>query len=214
MSGLAYYILDVETTGIKCGYHEITEISIIRCADKVQMTEMLKCNYPERANVDAMRITNKTWADLARGSERHDVLEKMDKFIKSDGLTPDHRVCVAHNYSFDKRFIHQFYKEYDREYPMNLWLCTMAMTKNYAKKAGIIKPKVNLQAACDIVGIKKYAAAHASKMDTRNTFLLWKDLCEQKGIDYLPMIKTEPHILNVRNEEEEPDMSLLEGLDD
>lgn len=212
---LVYYVLDVETTGLNSSYHELTEISIIRCKDKVQMTEMIKCEYPERASLDSLKITNKTWADLEKGNSKQFVTEKMIKFIESDGLTPAHRVCVAHNYSFDKRFIHQFCKEQDKVFPINLWLCTMAMTKQYAKKIGIKKPKVNLQASCDIVGIKKYAAAHASKMDTRNTYLLWKDLCEVKQVDYLPLIKTEPHILNAAQlQDEEPDMSLLEGLDD
>ena len=60
MSGLKFYVIDTETTGLKSGYHEMTEIGIIRCEDRVQLWRQIKCVYPERANIDALMITKKT----------------------------------------------------------------------------------------------------------------------------------------------------------
>jgi DNA polymerase III alpha subunit (gram-positive type) len=191
--GLAYYVIDVETTGLSSSYHEITELSVIRCTDRMQLTEMIKCDYPERANIDALQITNKTLTDLNQGKSKDFVVNKINKFLNEDNLTPAHRCFVAHNYSFDKKFVHALYEKVGQVFEGNLWLCTMALTKKYAKQMGIIKPKTNLHAALNLVGIKKFAAAHASKVDSRNTYLLWKHLIEEKKIDYLPFIKTAAH---------------------
>jgi DNA polymerase III epsilon subunit-like protein len=193
MSGLNYWVIDCETSGLSSKYHEMTEVSIIKCDTRVQLTEMIKCDYPSRANLDSLRITNKTMADLSLGKTKEAVVEKIDRFLNEDGLSPRHRCLIAHNASFDRRFIWALYEKVGKKLSADLWLDTMALTKAYAKQIGLVKPKVNLMAACDIVGIKKFAGAHASQVDTRNTYLLWKNLVEQKGIDYLPFIKTFPH---------------------
>ena len=154
---------------------------------------MVKCERPETASLDALTITKKTLADLSKGLTKLEVVNKIDRFLAQDKATPEGRCFIAHNWSFDKKFVHALYEEAGKFCPVDLWLCTMALTKAYAKQMGIIKPKVNLQAACDLTGIKKYATAHASAADTRNAFLLFKDLTENKKIDYLPFIKTAKH---------------------
>lgn len=70
-------------------------------------------------------------------------------------------------------------------------------------KKGDDKQKFNLHSSCDMLGIKKISEAHASKVDSRNTYLLYKNLVEDKGIDYLPYIKTEIHTIASTNMEEE-----------
>jgi DNA polymerase III epsilon subunit-like protein len=193
MSGLQYYIIDTETTGLSSSYHEMTEISIIKCSTRIQLTEFIKCDFPERANFDALAITKKTLADLEKGNDKEIVVERMNKFLNEDGLTAAHRCFVAHNWTFDKKFVHALYDKVGQKCPVDLWLCTMALTKAYAKQIGLVKPKVNLHAACDIVGLKKFADAHNSKVDSRNTYLLHRDLVEVKKVDYLPFIKTAVH---------------------
>lgn len=193
MSGLQFYVIDTETTGLKAGYHECTEIGIIRCVDRVQLWRQIKCVYPERANFDALAITKKTMADLERGYDREAVVEECEKFFAEDGLTPAHRCIVAHNAPFDRKFLHAMWEVCGKEFPAHLWLDTMSLTREYAKQNGIIKPKVNLHASCDLVGIKKISEAHNAKVDSRNTFLLHRSLVEDKKVDYLPFVKTAVH---------------------
>lgn len=195
MSGLLFYIIDTETTGLKADFHEMSEIGIIRCTDRVQLWRQIICEYPERANFDALAITKKTLADLERGHNRIAVVEECEKFFAEDGATPAHRCIVAHNAPFDRKFLHALWGQLGREFPANLWLDTMALTRDYAKKQGIVKPKVNLHASCDLVGIKKLSDAHNAKVDSRNTYLLHRSLVEDKKIDYLPFIKTAVHTL-------------------
>lgn len=212
MSGLVYYIIDTETTGLRSDYHEMTEVSIIRCADRVQLTQFIKCEFPERANFDALAICKKTMSDLEKGFAKEIVVEKVNQFLIEDGLTPAHRCFVAHNYSFDKKFIHALYEKVGQQCPVDLWLCTMALTRVYAKQIGLIKPKVNLHAACDIVGVKKLSDAHNSKVDSRNTYLLHRQLVDEKKVDYLPFIKTAEHkIIQSSTEDGGLDPDLLDS---
>src|SRR5258708_14485355 len=106
---LQYYVCDVETNGLKINYHEINEISIIRCHDRVQLTEFIKCESPERSSFDALAITKKTLADLEKGVSKEEAVEKIDKFLGADGLTPAHRCFIGHNVNFDRKVIHSLY---------------------------------------------------------------------------------------------------------
>jgi DNA polymerase III epsilon subunit-like protein len=213
---LEYYVIDTETNGIKSGYHTMTEISIIRCTDRVQLSKNIICETPERSSIDALNITKKTLADLAKGYAKEDVVEKCEKFFMDDKKSSAHRCIVAHNAAFDRRFLWALWDSCGRQFPASLWLDTIALTRQFIKNAGLNetakqngdkKLKVNLQAACDIVGIKKIPEMHTAKSDSRNTYLLWKDLIDIKKIDYLPHIQNIPHSLKI---EDEPDMSLLD----
>lgn len=215
--GLEFYIIDVEATGLSAQMHEVCEVSIIRCKDRVQLTEFIKCETPWTASYDALRITNKTLADLETGNTKESSIEKIDKFLSLDGLTPAHRCFIAHNASYDKKMIHALYKKVNKLCPVDLWMCSMALTKAYAKKSGLIvksgsnKTSFRLEASCNLLGVKRYSGAHASKVDTRNTYLLWKALVEDKKVDYLPFIKTYKHTISNQSEyNDDVDMSILE----
>jgi DNA polymerase III epsilon subunit-like protein len=204
MSGIVYYIIDLETTGLKAGYHEPTEIGIIRAADRVQLWRNIKCEFPERASFDALAITKKTIADLERGFTKEQVVDECEKFFNEDGLTPAHRCIVGHNiFSFDKRFLHALWEMLGKEFPAHLFLDTIPMIRHYAKQIGLVKPKVNLHASLDIVGVKKLYDAHNAKVDSRNSYLLWKDLIDNKKIDHLPFIKTAIHQISPQTTDEE-----------
>jgi DNA polymerase III alpha subunit (gram-positive type) len=209
---IQYYVIDTETTGLRCGYHECTEIGIIRATDRVQLWRQIKCEYPERASFDALAITKKTLADLSNGFDKEKVVEECNKFFAEDGLTPQHRCIIGHNiFSFDKRFLFALWESVGKEFPGTMWLDTIPMTKKYAKDIGLVKPKVNLHAACDIVGVKKISEAHNAKVDSRNSYLLWKNLVEDKKVDHLPFMKTAAHLINVnQNDDEGLDPALLD----
>ncbi len=221
MSGLQYYVIDTETTGLKSGYHEVTEIGIIRCTDRVQLWRQIKCVYPERANFDALAITKKTMADLERGYDREAVIAECEKFFAEDGLTPAHRCIIAHNAPFDRKFLHAMWEASGKEFPAHLWLDTISLTKEYLKQAdqsqlNIVKTatgrvSTQLHACCDMVGIKKISDAHNAKVDSRNTYLLHRNLVEDKKVDYLPFIKTAVHTVAAKpNDDEGLDPSLLD----
>jgi DNA polymerase III epsilon subunit-like protein len=203
---IKWYLCDVETTGLSASLHEITEISIIEYDTRTQLTLFVKCEHPESASIDALNITHKTLEDLSKGDDKEVAVEKLTSFIERDGLTPAHRCGIYHNASFDIRFLHALYDKVGKRFPIDLSACSMTMTRSYAKSIGIVKPKVNLAAACELLGVKMLEGAHASKVDTRNTYKLWKALTEKKNVDYLPFIKTSSHIIKGKEIIEENDI--------
>lgn len=220
MSGLQYYVIDTETTGLKQGYHEVTEIGIIRVTDRVQLWRQIKCTYPERANFDALAITKKTMADLERGYDREAVIAECEKFFAEDGLTSAHRCIVAHNAPFDRKFLHAMWEASGKPFPADLWLDTISLTKEFLKTAdqsqlNIVKTatgrvSTQLHACCDMVGIKKISEAHNAKVDSRNTYLLHRQLIDEKKVDYLPHIKTFVHSVATPGDDGGLDLSLLD----
>lgn len=221
MSCLNYYIIDTETTGVKSSWHEITEIGVIRCVDRVQLHRCVKCDYPERANVDSLRITNKTLKDIVQGSSKQDVVDEVNKLLTEDNLTPDHRCIVAHNAAFDRRFLYALWEEVGQTFPANLFLDTIALTNDFIKKTDTSKLTLaktatgriskKLSDACDMVGVKRVAGvSHSAKIDSRNNYLLWKKLVDDHKIDYLPHIKTFAHSFTPETSVE----NMLKALDD
>jgi DNA polymerase III epsilon subunit-like protein len=207
-----YYIIDTETTGLRAGYQEMTEIGIIRATDRVQLHMNIKCEYPERANFDALAITKKTMADLDKGHSKEYTVEQSEKFFNEDNLTPAHRCIVAHNAPFDRRFLHALWLSVGKSFPANLWLDTVPLTKDWAKKQGMIKPKVALHNACDLLGIRKISEAHNARVDSRNGYMIWKKLVDN-GVDYLPFIKTFVHeVASDKSESELYDFDAVEDV--
>jgi DNA polymerase III alpha subunit (gram-positive type) len=194
MSGIIYYCLDLETTGLREAYHEITELSILRAEDRVQLSKQVKCLNPQNASFDALRITGKTMEDLYHGISPNELVEEVEEFLCEDGATAAHRCLVGHNIiTFDKKFLWHLWETNGKRFPFDLYLDTLQMAKSYVKENNLGKTSLKLGSACDLFGIKKASGEHAAKCDTRNAYLLWKKLMEVS--DHLKFIKQIPHII-------------------
>ena len=212
---LIHYTIDLETNGLKRNYHTVNEISIIRHTDRVQLSKRIKCKSPEKSSMDALRVTGKTMQDLMRGDENADVVNACNKFFNEDGLTPSHRCITGHNiWTFDRLFLWAMWEEEGSIFPASLYLDTLSMTKAWVKTANIGKQKTNLAAATELFGLKKISNAHSAKGDSRATYHLYNELIENRGIDRLSFIKNSPHQTKEPDPEFEPDLSILEDLND
>lgn len=215
MSGIRYYVVDTETTGVSTKTHEVVELSIIKVGiDGEKNTQFYKkiiAEHPETASLDALRITRKTMADLRQGERAKDVVDMVDRFLEQDGLTPAHRCIVAHNAPFDRRFIHTLWEKQEKKFLADLWLDTIPMFKSYAKRENI-KTAARLDVACEVMGIvNKSGAAHNASSDSRNTYYLLKKMIDS-NVPYLSIIKNEPHIIkNSRLSQDEVE-SLLSSI--
>lgn len=202
MSGLKYYIIDTETTGLSAGYHEIIEISIIRAEDKRQLSKMIKAEFPQRASPEALKITGKSVKDLYKGETKEQAVEAIDNFLLQDNSTPEHRVFVAHNAPFDRRFCHALWSSVGKIFPAVCWLDTKTLTKEALVKKGISKPKdLTLKGSIQQIGAKAYDGEHNAVVDTRNCYVLWKKATES-NINYLTHIKRVPQTSESLHEEE------------
>ncbi len=191
---LKYYVLDLETTGLKTSWHEVTQISIIRCSDRHQLNRYIRAQFPDRADPQALEVTGRTKADLKKGVSKEEAVEACHNFFLEDGVTPEHRCVVAHNASFDRRFGHDLWASCKKQFPANCWQDTMSCVRQYAKYIGMDKPSVKLMSSLEIVGAKpkSNAQSHNAVSDTQHTYILREQLIKQ-GFDILPFIKRVPH---------------------
>lgn len=198
---LRYYVIDVETNGLDASRHEITEISVIRCVDRVQLAKFIKIEHPERTSREALVATGRTMADLRKGLPAIEVINAVDEFLSQDGESSESRCMIAHNSSFDRRFVYALWKKYDKNFGATCWLDTKPAVKKYAQNyLGIEKPKLTLQASLNIIGMKPKGIAHSAISDTQNTYILHDHLVKQ-GFDFLPHIKRIPLVSETVNEE-------------
>jgi len=193
-----YFGLDVESTGLKCGYHEITEISILNCQTMDQVTWLIKIKYKERCSKEAMYITQKTPEELEnRGRYIEDVLDEITEFILK-GAEKDEVCIIAHNASFDRRFVTHAYVSNNKENPIRYWLCTKEMSKKYCRTIlGLQKTSHALNNLLITANIKTMETdnIHSSEVDTRNMYRLWKKMT-LAGISNTEFIKMAPEYLN------------------
>jgi DNA polymerase III epsilon subunit-like protein len=189
---LHYYIVDTETTGLKAGYHEVIQISIIRYSDRFQRTLNIKAEFPFRASKEALQITGKSIHDIQKGIGKPEAVEELENFLSEDQKTSGHRCIVAHNAVFDRRMLHAMWQSLGRKFPADLWLCTKEFTRKFAKKRGIEKPKLTLAASLELTGIVSKRGAHNAVIDTLNTTNLFEKLMGEQ-LDHVHLIKRVPH---------------------
>jgi DNA polymerase III epsilon subunit-like protein len=192
MSALKYYILDSETTGFKAGWHEMTELSVIRYDDRVQLTRQIKSEYPERANDQSLQITGRTITDIMKGADREDVVHVFNKFFNQDDLTPEHRCIVAHSAPFDKRFCHALWESVGETFPAVHWLDTVKVGKEWALKVGKQPENYKLPTMLKFAEVNPMKGIHNAESDARNLYLLWKKSHDIK-LNQVKMIKRYEH---------------------
>lgn len=192
---LEYYVIDVETNGFKANYHEMNEISIIRCSDRHQLTKFIKTEFPERSSPESLQITNKTYEDLLKGDSKEEVVKFCNSFIEQDGKSPEERCLVGHSVAFDRRFCHALWEQVGLTLPVTCWCCTVKLAKEWVKKAGTKPDNFKLHSILKFAKIKPMPGIHQSQGDAQNAYLFWKKAMENK-INYVESIKRHPHILN------------------
>lgn len=192
---LKIYLIDTETTGLNSQSHEITQISIIRYDDRTIIDRYIKPQFPWKASPEALVATGRTRADLYKGEDKKIVVAAIDKFLAEDGLTPEHRLMVAHQASFDQRFCHALWGSLNKKFFATLWLDTKPLAKQWAKDLGLIKPKLTLEASLKFADVKPVSNTwHNSASDAKNLYAFFKKAIEEE-IDYLQLIKRIPHYL-------------------
>jgi DNA polymerase III epsilon subunit-like protein len=202
---IEYYIIDTETTGLKCEWHQINQFSVIRLSTGKQLSVDIKVDNPERASPQALEIQGKIVDDLDVGIPLKEAIDIIDAFFEEDGKTRAHRCIYAHNAPFDRKFCHAAWKSCDKEFPADLWLCTKQYAQLAVKKHGLAekiaaaqgepKVKFGLNNFLIGIGITPKIGAHSAEIDAINTVDLVNWLVNSKT-EYVALIKREPHTLS------------------
>lgn len=211
--GLEYYIFDTETTGLKLGYHEINQISVLRVKDSKQITFQIKLKNPNVYDRRALEVQGITPKDLKEGIPLEEAVEKIDAFLQEDGKTKAHRCIIAHNAPFDRKFLQKAWDSVTKEFLADLWICTQSFAKRFVKKHGgtkvaemqikngidikkdrfgNLKPKFGLNNFMMGIGLEPKTGAHNAHVDVLNTEVLYNWLMNS-NTEYLSLVERRPH---------------------
>ena len=123
LNGDQICVMDVETTGLQVGYHEIIQIAILPIDSEYKIRSdvapfyiKIKPNYPERANPEALKKNKLRLAELVlKGVDREksrDLLEDWTDKLKLPFNKYGSRRCrivpLGHNLNFDIDFMKQW----------------------------------------------------------------------------------------------------------
>jgi len=188
------YVCDIETNGLRPGYHEITEISILRCEDMVQKVWLLNIKYPKRSSEQAITKTGQDLYKIKNYIE--DVILEINSFIEEDGECPDGRLMIAHSVGFDRNQIETNWELFKYSFPISYFVDSKEMARKYIKnnlKLG--KQSIALDRLLMLFDIPHETNFHCAEVDVRNTFRLYKFL-EKKGIKISEFTKISPKLIN------------------
>ncbi|MBV9847553.1 MAG: 3'-5' exonuclease, partial [Kutzneria sp.] len=166
-----FAVLDVETTGLSAeGKDRIIEIAVIRTDEMgTVVSEWCTLVNPAR-DVGPRHIHGITAADVRSAPPFGDIAGDVAEQLVGS-------VMVAHNLSFDRRFLQAEFARIGTAFPLTSapGLCTMRLSKQY-----IAPPRGTLAACCATVGIP-LTAAHSALHDARAAAGLLRHLLTASG---------------------------------
>jgi DNA polymerase III epsilon subunit-like protein len=185
----------------------------MRVIDQEQISLTIKVRNPNSFSPEALEIQGILPDDLLKGVPIEDAIETIETFLNEDGKTAAHRCIIAHNAPFDRKFIHRAWDSCNKDFPADLWMCTMAFAKAYVKqfggekvakaqldkgvnvtqdKFGNLKPKFGLNNFLLGVGLQPKDGAHHAEIDVQNTKVLHDWLMASKT-PHVSVINRIPH---------------------
>lgn len=182
-------VVDVETTGLIAGYHEVIEIAVVILDEHLQPTDKVfnrRCRplHPERYSKEAQRVNGITASKSMTFADPFDIRDEFDDFYLEHVREKKKFAPMGHNYAFDQAMLKAFFGTYDAEdgetnlmyddYFYHRYRDTMINAEyinDLAEINGQIKvpfPKVSLKYVCNILQIEN-PRAHSALSDALAT---------------------------------------------
>ncbi|TWX66688.1 3'-5' exonuclease [Colwellia demingiae] len=180
MNANSLIILDFETTGLSPDNGDrAIEIGAVKLENGVVTDRFQELMYPGRPVshfiADYTGITN---VMLSKAAPCHEVMGRFSDFIQGQNL-------VAHNASFDKRFLDSELKRISSGYD-GQFACSLLLSRRLYQTA----PNHKLGTLTNYKGIASNGSFHRALYDSEMTAKLWvamlDDIKQQTGIDEVP----------------------------
>ena len=163
---LLFTVVDIETTGLSPSHNAITEIAAARVRDGCIVREFESFVNPG-VHIPGFitRLTGISDDMVVDAPSIDEVLPAFHKFLGSD-------IFVAHNASFDHRFLNHNFQKFFRGSLSNDTLCTKLLANRlipdlYSKRLGVV---------CDYLNIQN-SGAHRALGDVRATVGVLNHFC-------------------------------------
>jgi DNA polymerase III epsilon subunit-like protein len=114
LNGNVLCAIDVETTGLVAGFHEITQVCFLPLdndleprKDIVPFDLLLRIDYEERIDWDALKVTKTNFMKhQQRAMDKYRAADLFEEWVDKLNLPLYKRISpLAHNWPFDKAFI-------------------------------------------------------------------------------------------------------------
>ena len=180
MNANSLIILDFETTGLSPDNGDrAIEIGAVKLENGVVTDRFQELMYPGQPVshfiADYTGITNEM---LSKAAPCHEVMQRFADFIQGQNL-------VAHNASFDKRFLDSELKRISSGYDGH-FACSLLLSRRLYQTA----PNHKLGTLINYKGIVSNGSFHRALYDSEMTAELWlamlDDIQQQTGIDEVP----------------------------
>ena len=144
-------VIDLETTGLNAGSHEIVEISLMIVDSKTlkevsRFTSMVKPRRLTLVSDKAMKVNGLKFADLAKAPTSEVVRGRIYEWIEDLNLKSKLTPC-GYNYSFDGKFLELFFGKIEYGYLFKYWhidVKTMAWERWWKDELGEVSDAVHL----------------------------------------------------------------------
>jgi DNA polymerase III subunit epsilon len=154
---MAYAVLDVETTGLSPGYHHrVVEIGVVILDRDGSVTDEWCTLLNPQRDLGPQHIHHIRADEVRDAPEFTDIAGDLARYLAG-------RVVVAHNLSFDLRFLASEYARLGVQVPLQAdqGLCTMHLSDHY-----LDSPARSLSACCACAGIDHHEQ-HSALHDAR-----------------------------------------------
>ena len=180
MNANSLIILDFETTGLSPNLGDrAIEIGAVKLENGQvvdQFQELMNPGRPVSAFIEG--YTGITNTMLSNAAPCEEVMEKFSDFIQGQNL-------VAHNASFDKRFLDSELQRISSNYD-GQFACSLLVSRRLYQSA----PNHKLGTLINYKGIASHGNFHRALYDAQMTAKLWlamiDDIVQQTGVDEIP----------------------------
>lgn len=175
---------DIETTGLRPGHHEITEVAFIH-DEHGSWCERVKPKYMERAEEDALKISRYTDVDWADAKNLEDIIPKIHEFTYE-------AIVVGHNVvGFDIPFSNGNFEMLGLDFRLELKMNSVIDTQMIA--LAILVPQglktLGLNACCKFFNISNQGQ-HNAYDDCLRTKMFFNKLMEEIKFGDKPVQKS------------------------
>lgn len=183
--------IDLETTGLRPGYHEITQIAAILMDKGLNelgsFETLVKIDHHERGlenNFNVFEYTGIRLEDLKTAPPSKDALRALEMFVRGKIGAFDLKqvIMFGQNPTFDKGFLEAAYEQQGWKYPFDFHV--MALESMYAHqhllRTGELPSDIGLKDICKAAGVEN-KQKHNAASDIRATVDSLHQLCPPRA---------------------------------
>lgn len=194
LNGHVMAVLDVETTGLVAGYHEIVQVAILPLDVNLDQLDVspfymnIRPEHPNRADPVAMRVNGLSLEKLKNAPDKCQVADTLDEWFRELNLPLNKRlVYLTQNAPFDVSFMKEWlgssgWELYFNRRGRDTMFLAQGLNDAAAYKGRPVPfPNVSLKGLCNKLGID-IVDHHDALADCAATAKVYRELLRHESI--------------------------------